>query len=85
MLNQKLQKKIFNKKKAALIGISDGRSGNIRGLEHFSGVLNHMGTIVYPDRLPVSQISKLLNGNFGVSDQETLLLLEKHAISFLDF
>ena len=78
-------KETFNKKKAALLGDTDCRSGIIRGLEHLSGVLNHMGTIVYPDRLPVSQISKLLNGNFGVSDQESLLLLEKHAISFLDF
>lgn len=78
-------KETFNNKKAALIGVAEGRSGNIRGLEHFSGILNHMGTIVYPDRLPISQISKLLEANISISDQDTLHLLEKHANSFLDF
>lgn len=75
----------FAGKKAALIGISEGRSGNIRGLEHFSSILNHMGTIIYPNLLPVSQIVKLLDQDNKQIDKDTLHLLEKHAKAFLDF
>lgn len=78
-------KETFANKKAALIGISEGRSGNIRGMEHLSGILNHVGTIVYPDRLPVSQISKFLDKNQQVSQEQALLLFENHISGFLKF
>lgn len=78
-------KQTFNNKKAALIGISEGRSGNVKGLDHFTSILNHMGTVVFPDKMPISRISQLLDDKFCVSDQDTLLLLEKHATAFLDF
>lgn len=78
-------KETFANKKAALIGISEGRSGNIRGMEHLSGILNHMGTIVFPDRLPVSQISKFLDSNKQVSQNEALHLFENHISGFLKF
>ncbi len=78
-------KETFQWKKAALIGISDGRSGNIRGMEHFSGILNHMGTIVFPDKLPISQITKLINQDNQLIDIDTVHLLEKHAAAFVEF
>ena len=78
-------KENFGGKKAALIGISEGRSGNIRGLEHFSSILNFMGTTIFPDMLPISQIGKLLSGDKQEIESDTLHLLEKHAKAFLDF
>lgn len=81
----RMYKETFKAKKAALIGVSDGRSGNIRGMEHFSGILNHMGTIVFPDKLPISQIAKLIDQDTQQIDQETVHLLEKHASAFVEF
>jgi NAD(P)H-dependent FMN reductase len=81
----RMYKDTFMRKKAALIGISEGRSGNIKGMEHFSSILNHMGTIVFPDKLPISQIAKLINTDNQQIDMDTVHLLEKHASAFLEF
>ncbi|HMG16850.1 MAG TPA: NAD(P)H-dependent oxidoreductase [Saprospiraceae bacterium] len=78
-------KETFRWKKAAIIGISEGRSGNIRGMEHFTAILNHMGTAVFPDKLPISQIAKLIDMDNQQIEQGTLHLLEKHATEFVEF
>lgn len=78
-------KATFKGKKAALVGIATGRAGNLRGMEHLTGVLNHVGTIVMPNKLPVSRISQLTNGNGEISDPLTLRVIEKHVEEFLVF
>ena len=47
----------FKGKRAALVGIASGRSGNLRGLDHLASVLQHMGTVILPNKLPISSIS----------------------------
>ena len=51
----------FKGKKAALVGIASGRAGNLRGLDHLNAVLQHMGTIVLPNKLPISSIGGMRN------------------------
>lgn len=75
----------FQGKKAALLGIATGRAGNIRGMEHLTGVLNFLGTTVMPDKLPISQISGLKDGAGEVIDEETLGVMREHALEFLAF
>lgn len=75
----------FYGKKAAFVGIADGRSGNVKGMDHFTSVMNHIGTVVYPYKLPVSQISKLMDTELNITDQFTLTLFERHAKAFLEF
>ncbi len=75
----------FDGKKAALIGVATGRAGNLRGMEHLTGVLNYLGTIVMPNKLPISRISKLKNGNGEIADEETLKVMDAHAREFLAF
>ena len=53
----------FKGKKVALIGVSAGRAGNLRGMEHLTGFLNYLGMIVYPDKLPISNIEQQLEGD----------------------
>lgn len=62
---------IFSGKTAACIGTASGRSGNIRGIDHFSAVLMHMGTQVLPKGLPISLIDGLL-ADGKVADAETV-------------
>ena len=78
-------KKTFYGKKAALIGIASGRAGNLRGLDHLTGILNHVGTIVLPDRLPISSIEKLMDDDGNIRDAATLEVIEKQIDDFLLF
>lgn len=75
----------FQGKKAALLGIASGRAGNLRGMEHLTGILNYLGTIIMPNKLPISSISKLKNGEGKIGDENTLKVMRAHADAFLKF
>ena len=65
-------------KKAALLGVSSGRAGNLRGMEHLTGVLNYLGLFVHPNRLPVSSVLTLMDEKGNITDANTIKVLEKH-------
>lgn len=46
----------WTNKKALLVGVSTGRAGNLRGMEHLTGVLNYLKFFVHPNRLPISLV-----------------------------
>ncbi len=75
----------FSGKKAALIGIASGRAGNLLGMDHLAAVLNHLGTTVMPNRLPISQLSRLLDAEGRFNDPETQQLLMQHAADLVAF
>ncbi len=75
----------FKNKKAAMAGISTGRAGNLRGMDHLTDVLNHVGTIVLPNRLPISKVDQLVDKEGMVSDEETLKSMERQILEFLEF
>ncbi len=75
----------FKGKKAALVGVASGRAGNLRGMDHLTGVLHHVGTIVMPAVLPISRIGDLLSDSGEITDNATLEAMEKHAKAFLAF
>ena len=76
---------IFKGKKAALVGVSTGRAGNIRGLEHFTSVMMFMGVAVLPNLLPISAFNKLMNEEKNIIDEGTLKTIEKQVEDFLKF
>lgn len=78
-------KATFKDKKAALVGIATGRAGNLRGMEHLTGVLNHLGIIVMPNKLPISRISQLMDDERMIIDAGTLNTISKHVDEFLRF
>ena len=51
----------FYHKKIGLIGISDGRAGNIRGMDHLSAIFNYLRMTVYHNKLPISGAKALIN------------------------
>lgn len=75
----------FYGKKALLTGVADGRAGNLRGMEHFTGILNHMRVVVHPDRLPISLIKNLVNEKGELTDPETRRVIDKQLREFLAF
>lgn len=70
-------------KKALLAGVSTGRAGNIRGMEHFSGVLNYLKVTVYPDLLPISVVDKLMDAGGRFIDAATITAINRQLDGFI--
>ncbi|MEL6866670.1 MAG: NAD(P)H-dependent oxidoreductase [Bacteroidota bacterium] len=78
-------KATFNGKKAAMAGVATGRAGNFRGMEHLTGILNHVGTVVMPNKLPISSVQHLLNEQKQFHDEEAQKTVHKQVDAFLAF
>jgi len=72
-------------KKVLLVGVSTGRAGNLRGMEHLTGCLLHMKMLVHPNRLPISIVHRLMDENDRFSDVNTLAAIDTQLEEFLDF
>ena len=44
-------------KKALLVGVADGRGGNLRGIEHMTNILHYLKMNVHYNKLPLSKIN----------------------------
>ena len=72
-------------KKVLLTGVSTGRAGNLRGMEHLTGSLLHMKMLVHPNRLPISVVDRLMDNNDQFSDAHTLTAIRTQLNEFLKF
>jgi chromate reductase len=81
---RKYKESFHGGKKAALLGISSGRAGNLRGLEHFTGVLNYLQISVMPPNQPLGSIDKIVENGFVV-DPDTMKTIENQVKRFLDY
>ncbi|MEO6538809.1 MAG: NAD(P)H-dependent oxidoreductase [Ferruginibacter sp.] len=72
-------------KKVLLTGVSTGRAGNLRGMEHLGGSLLHMKMMVHYNRLPISMVDKLMNVEGRFSDINTLKVINAQLDEFLKF
>ena len=68
-------KECFAGKRAALVGVASGRAGNLRGNDHLSSILHHIGCNVVPGALPISKIGSVMNDE-GQLDEGTSNALE---------
>jgi chromate reductase len=78
-------KESFFYKKVALVGVSSGRAGNLRGMEHLTGVLNYLNMIVMPNRLPISVVNTLKNEAGELANADTLKTIDAHIEQILVF
>ena len=76
---------VWNGKKALLTGVSTGRAGNLRGMEHLTGILHYLDVVVYPNKLPISTVDKLLGPNGGIIDKATIEAIDKQINGFIKF
>ena len=77
--------KYWTEKKAAIIGVSQGRAGNLRGIEQLTLILNHLKMNVHYDKLPFSGIDKLFDDSGNLTNEDTLKVLKKQVAGFLEF
>ncbi len=71
--------KFFKDKKAAIIGLSDGRAGNLRGQDHLTGILHYLKMHVHYNKPKLSLIDSLLDANDQLVDEHTVKILNDHA------
>lgn len=77
--------KVWWGKKALLVGISTGRAGNIRGMDHLTGILNYVKVVVHPNKLPISVVHKLVDDEGLVIEKGTLEAIKIQLDEFLPF
>lgn len=69
----------------AMVGVASGRQGNARGMDHLADVMNYLGLVVVPAKIPVSKIYEVLDADGNLVDGEIQQLLEKQILSLGSF
>jgi len=80
-----VETKHFRGKRAALVGVASGRAGNLRGMDHLTDVLHHMGVEVLSYKVPISKLNSLFNEHGALVEAETTIVLKKQIELFSKF
>ena len=75
----------FYEKKAALVGISSGKYGNIRGVDHFTGVCHYFNLHVLPLKLHIANIKTELDENANLFKEDTVKFVNEQVDKFIAF
>lgn len=75
----------FYGKKAALTGVASGKYGNIRGIDHFTGVCNYCHMHVLPLKLHIPLIRQELDENQMLFKEDTVRFMNEQIDKFLAF
>lgn len=75
----------FFGKKAALVGISSGKYGNVRGIEHFTGICNYINLNVMPLKIHIPAINKELNTKGLLFHEDTVKFCNEQIDRFIRF
>ncbi len=78
-------KKAWWYKKAMLVGVADGRAGNLRGLDHMTNILNYLRVNILYNKIPISRITEEIGENGEVLKPATLKTIETQIDEFLKF
>lgn len=72
-------------KKIALVGLTTGRSGNVRGLDHLTGIFHYLGSSIYWKKVYLSQVAQMLDSIGTLTDETTVKELNLQIKGFLSF
>lgn len=72
-------------KKALLTGVSAGRAGNLRGMDHLNGTLQYLKMFVHPNKLPISTIDTLFDADGYINHSPTTLAISDQIDEFINF
>ncbi|RFZ92061.1 NADPH-dependent oxidoreductase [Mucilaginibacter conchicola] len=75
----------FYDKKAALVGLSSGRYGNIRGIDHFTGVCHYLNLHVMPLKLHIPSIRTEMDADGNLIKEDTLKYTNEQIEKFIKF
>jgi chromate reductase, NAD(P)H dehydrogenase (quinone) len=72
-------------KKALLTGVSTGRAGNLRGMDHLAGSLNYLRVHVHHNKLPISSVDKLIQPDGRLHDKGTLDAIQHQLDEYVSY
>lgn len=72
-------------KKAALVGLSSGKYGNIRGVDHFTGVCNYLRMHVLPLKIHIPHVQGELNEAGELKDELTFKFVQEQIEEIIRF
>ena len=72
-------------KKAMLTGVADGRAGNLRGLDHFTNVLNYLHVNVHYNKIPLSRINTEIDKDGNLLQTGTAMAINQQIEEFILF
>ncbi len=75
----------FFNKKAALVGLSSGKYGNVRGVDHFTGVCHYVRLQVLPLRIHIPHIFQELDDSGNLYREDTLRFTNEQIDEFVRF
>ena len=75
----------FHGKKVALVGLSSGKYGNIRGIDHFTGVCHYMQMNVMPLKIHIPHIRQEMDVNGDLVHEDTFKFTQMQIEQFINF
>jgi NAD(P)H-dependent FMN reductase len=75
----------FYDKKVALVGISSGRYGNIRGIDHFTGVCNYVHLNVMPLKIHITSIREEMDTEGNLIKEDTIKFTNEQIDKFIRY
>jgi len=72
-------------KKAALVGVADGRGGNLRGIEHMTNILHYLKMNVHYNKLPLSRITEEITKDGLLLKKQTEIAIRTQIEEFLKY
>jgi len=75
----------FYGKKAALVGLSSGKYGNVRGVEHFTGICHYINMHMLPLRIHIPAIHMEIDENGNLFKEDTLRFTDQQIEQFIAF
>jgi len=85
MIDNSDVKKCWWYKKAMIVGLSDGRAGNLRGVEHLTAILHYLKVNVLYNKLLLSKINEEMDSNGALIKTDTADLIKQQVEDFIKF
>ena len=77
--------KEWTNKYACLVGVSLGRAGNLRGMDHFTSILNYLKMHVFHNKLPISGVDRLFDEKGKLNSEDQMNACVKQTETFIDW
>ncbi len=72
-------------KKVLLVGVADGRGGNLRGIEHMTNILHYLKMNVHYNKLPLSRINEEMDKEGKFMFPATLTAIDEQLEAFIGY
>jgi NAD(P)H-dependent FMN reductase len=85
MMDNSDVRKAWWHKKIMMVGVADGRAGNLRGLDHMTNILHYLKAHVLFNKLPISRINEEISDAGEVLKPVTHRVIQQQIDEFLNF